>query len=146
MTRRKFTSIPLEISTIKEDGYHIFVNISIKDIPVRMLLDTGASRTVFDTDSIKKTVNGIEMEENEDKATGLGTNTVENFVAIIDYFKIGDLELNDLQVGVMDLKHVNISYNNIHILPVGGVLGSDLLVRYNGIIDLKKRELLLEID
>jgi len=140
------TSIPLEILHIKEDGYHIFVKITINGHDARMLLDTGASRTVFDMETIKMLHAGIEMEANEDKATGLGTNSVENYIAIVDSFAIGGLTISDFQVGVLDLSHVNTSYSNIDMPSIAGVVGSDLLVKYNAVIDFGKLMLLLEIE
>lgn len=139
----KLIKVPLEITCIKEDGYHIFINICVDGQKVRMLLDTGASRTVFDSTSIKNIHADIELEENEDKATGLGSDTVENFIAIIGSLSLGELEINDFQVGVLDLQHVNTSYERIDLLPIAGVLGSDLLVKYQAIIDLKEKVLKL---
>ena len=139
------TSIPLEILHIKDDGYHIFINIILNTQCVRMLLDTGASRTVFDKETLKKIHAGIDMELNEDKATGLGTNTVENYIAIIDNFSIGGLEIKKYQVGVLDLTHVNTSYTNIDMPHIAGVVGSDLLVKHKAVIDLGNLELLLDV-
>ncbi len=147
ITKRKMkskTSIPLEIQHIKEDGYHIFVMITINGQNVRMLLDTGASRTVFDMETIKMIHTGIEMEANEDRATGLGTNSVENYIAVVDIFAIGGLTIKDFQVGILDLSHVNTSYSNIDMPSIAGVVGSDLLVKYSAVIDLRKTMLFLE--
>jgi predicted aspartyl protease len=135
--------IPLYIIAIKEDGYHVFLEIKVNDQKVFMLLDTGASRTVFDMDTIKKIHAGIEMEENEDRATGLGTNTVENFVAVIDNLEIGELKIKNYETGVLDLTHVNTSYANINIPPIAGVFGSDLLMHFDAVISYKKKLLKL---
>ncbi len=136
-------SIPLEILTIREEGYHIFLPIKIFGQEVRMLLDTGASRTVFDEGIIKGISSELDLEENEDKATGLGSNTVDNFVAVIDLLEIGTLSVTDYQVGVLNLTHVNESYDNMGALPIAGVLGSDLLVKFKAVIDLEKEMLTL---
>ena len=135
----KQITLPLTITGIKEEGYHIFIDIGVDGQQVRMLLDTGASRTVFDSTSLKAIVSELEMEENEDKATGLGSDTVENFIAHIKELSLGELVLKDYQVGVLDLQHVNMSYERIDLLPIAGVLGSDILVKYQAVIDLKER-------
>ena len=109
-----------------------------------MLLDTGASRTVFDEAIIKGISSELDLEENEDKATGLGSNTVDNYVAVIDLLEIGTLSVTDYQVGVLNLTHVNESYENIGAASIAGVLGSDLLVKFKAVIDLEKEMLTLK--
>ena len=137
-------SIPLEILPIREEGFHIFIRIKIFGTEVRMLLDTGASRTVFDSTTVKGISADLEWEENEDKATGLGSNTVDNFVAIIDKMEIGTFIMEDYQVGVLDLAHVNESYGKMGAEPIAGVLGSDVLVKYKAVIDLEKEMVMLK--
>lgn len=135
--------IPLYIIAIKEDGYHVFLEVKINGHKVFMLLDTGASRTVFDMKTIKKIHEGIEMEENEEKATGLGSDSVENYVAEISTIKIGDIEVKNYESGIVDLTHVNESYKKIGIPSIAGVLGSDLLMRFDAVIYYKKKILKL---
>ena len=143
-TRKKYFDIPLEIVGIKEEGYHVFVNITTNGKPVRMLLDTGASRTVFDVETLKNLHAGLELEENEDKATGLGSDAVDNYIAILDEIGVGGLKVADYQVGLLDLQHVNQSYGRIGMPPIAGVMGSDLLMFFKAVISYKDEKLILE--
>src|ERR1039458_5084716 len=124
---KRSVEIPLYIAAIQSDGYHVFLEAKVNEHKVFMLLDTGASRTVFDLETIKTIHDGIELEENKDDATGLGTDSVKNFVATIEKLEIGNIELKNYEAGIIDLSHVNISYKRIDIPPIAGVLGSDLL-------------------
>jgi hypothetical protein len=143
MPRRKRSEVELFISDIREDGYHIFVYISVNGQYTRMLLDTGASRTVFDINWLKEGHSGIELEENEDKATGLGTNTVDNFIVFIDEILLSNCKLEHYQVGALDLTHVNMTYQAMGLPSIGGVLGSDILVAFDAIIDIGKKTLVM---
>ena len=122
---------------IREEGYHVFVEIKANGFPVRMLLDTGASRTVFDLAELKIIHSDIEMEENEDLATGLGSNQVQNFIASINEIQVGAFKLKEYSVGVLDLAHVNISYRHIGVEGIAGVLGSDILMYFRAVISYK---------
>ena len=57
---RKSNNIPLYIIPIQEDGFHVFLEASVNGHNIFMLLDTGASRTVFDLETIKSIHEGIE--------------------------------------------------------------------------------------
>ncbi len=142
--KKTIITLPIEVISIKDDGYHLFVEVLVNEQPVRLLLDTGASRTVFDTGVIQRVCADAELEENEDKATGLGSSQVENFIVILNKLALGDIQLTDYQTGVLNLSHVNISYGNMGFSPIGGVLGSDILMKFNAIIDYKKRSLFME--
>ena len=135
--------IPLEITGIKEDGHHVFINATVNGNSVRLLVDTGASRTVFDESTVKKIQEGVELELNEDKAVGLGSVELDNFIANLRHISIAGMEIKDLQIGVLDLSHVNESYGKINMPPIDGVLGSDVLVKYKAVIDFGKKEMTL---
>jgi predicted aspartyl protease len=137
--RKKKTEIDLHICDIREDGYHIFVYLKINGNYARMLVDTGASRTVFDIQALEEMQNGILLELNEDHATGLGSNAVENYIVIVDEISIGGtLKINEYQAGALDLQHVNLSYQSLGMPAIIGVLGSDILFKYDAIIDFGK--------
>ena len=138
------STIPLYIAAIQSDGYHVFLEAKVNGHKVFMLLDTGASRTVFDLETIKAIHDGIELEENEDNATGLGTDSVKNFVATIEKLELGTIKLNKYEAGIIDLSHVNTSYSKIDIPPIAGVLGSDLLVAFGAVINYEKKVLKLK--
>src|ERR1043166_4601771 len=130
--RRIIYELPLQIINIREEGFHVFLDIRVNGKPARMLLDTGASHTVFDIEMLKEMHAGIELHENEDKATGLGSSSVENFIAEISLLNLGGLRMADYSVGVMDLSHVNERYRHIGLPAIAGVLGSDILMEFKG--------------
>ena len=136
--------IPLHIETLNEDGCHVFVEGAAGGKPVRLLLDTGASRTVFDLQTLQTHHPDIHLEENEDLAIGLGTEGMENYMVTIENFVLGNHHLGTISAGALSIDHVNQSYEMVGLSPISGVLGSDLLLRHKAIIDYGKRELVLE--
>lgn len=109
-----------------------------------MLIDTGASKTVFDMVRFKKFVDENGFEKNEKLSTGLGTNSMETHSAIIKKIQFGDLTIKNLKTILLDLSHVNVSYSKLGLPDIDGVLGSDLMMEYNAIIDYKSKELKLK--
>ena len=141
------TRIPIEIIPLKGDGYHCFVNVIINGkIPARMILDTGASRTVFDYNMILKTELAGQLEANEEKATGLGTNTMEGFTLELDSLQLGEVEIRDYTAGILDISHVNETYEMIGLPGINGAIGSDVLFSYRAKIDYHKKTLCLSIN
>ena len=139
------TTLPIEIFPIEDDGFHLKIKILLNDKVARMILDTGASRTVFDETRITNYVNGELLEEQERLSSGLGTNTMVSKKVTIDKIQLGELELADYPATVLDLSHVNESYEKLEFEAVDGVLGGDILNDYRAIIDYDKEELTLTI-
>lgn len=140
--RNKISNIPLELKNIEEDGYHLMIEAQVNEQPVRLLVDTGASKTVFDKTRLKALVDeGAEenYEELEQLSTGLGTNSMQGQLAQLDSFKFGDVVIKDFPVVVLDMEHVNQSYEMLGDKGIDGVLGSDILKKYNAVIYFKKK-------
>ena len=144
--RRKGKShVFLYMVPLQEDSYHVFLDAKVNDKKIRLLLDTGASRTVLDKNYIMALDGDLNIEMNPEMATGLGSSQVENYMCELDSLELGDLRIENWQIGLLDLSHVNQSYANVGINGIEGVLGSDILIYYNAVINYKKKSLVLDI-
>ncbi len=135
------TIIPIEIFPIEDDGFHLKVSVMINGRPANLILDTGASCSVFDEVKIADYVKPESIVEQERLSSGLGTNTMESKKVEVGKFKIGAIEVDSYNAAVLDLTHINLSYEKLGLEPVVGVLGSDILVAYNAVIDYGEKVL-----
>jgi hypothetical protein len=113
----------------------------------RMLVDTGASRTVFDATEISGKLPQIELNEAERLSVGLGSSGIAGKIAMMGNLSFNGLKINNYTTMLLDLSHVNASYSELGIEPIDGVLGSDLMHElgaiinfYNETITLNKRK------
>src|SRR6186713_1633185 len=139
------TLIPLHIKTIEEGNYHVFVRIKVGRYASNLLLDTGASKTVFDHEAILRFIRDKDIKEYESESVGLGSSGIKTEVAVIKNVRLGEIKLKEFEVAVLNLSHVNVTYKQLKIDPIDGVLGSDFLMKYNAIINYKKSELQLSV-
>ena len=136
--------INLDIREIEKKNYHVFVELRVNDIPCRLLLDTGASKTVFDAEKILLFVEEKNIKIHESLSIGLGTDQMETKVVKLKNVVLNKFHKHKMEVAVLPLSHVNTSYQNMQIPEIDGVLGSDFLMKYKAIIDYKKHRLTLE--
>ncbi len=134
--------IPIKIVKL-EDGLHLLISIRINGKKGRVLIDTGASHTVFDKSKISRFLKLEKLESHEKLSTGLGTNAMKSHLVVIEKIEIGRLPISKYKSVVIDLSHVNTAYAQLKIKPIDGVLGSDLLRKYQAVIDYGKRKLTL---
>jgi len=140
---KRTTNIPIDKVIIEDDGSHLLVKSKINGKVARLLIDTGASRSVFDIERIKLYVSEKSFPDHDKLSTGLGTNSMPTSKITLKSLKIGDLVLENFPAVLLDLQHVNGTYNTLGHSAIEGVIGNDILVRYNATINYKKMVLTL---
>lgn len=140
----KKIKIPIEVVSLQEEGFHLFVKGKINELALHLLIDTGASKTVLDKNFLSLHLPELKLESNEQLTTGVGNNTIQTEITKINNLSIGELKIGNYEVAVLDLKHVNDTYSLIGLTAIHGVIGCDLLVEFNSSLNLKKKSLTLK--
>lgn len=139
------TLVPLTLLNLEDDGVHLLVEVVIFNKRFTAVLDTGASRTVFDKTIIEEYANHEHIVLSEHLSTGLGTNTMESYTLVIPELTLGELTLNDYKVALLDLSSINIAYATLELEPVLGVIGGDLLNKHKAVINYETATLSLTL-
>lgn len=137
------TIIPIHLLFIEDAGYHLHVKAKVNGKTVTLLIDTGASKTVFDKGRILRFADEESFLTLEKLSTGLGTTMMETQSTVLKKFQVGKLNIANFETIVIDLSHVNLTYAKLDLPAIDGVLGSDLMVKHHAIIDYKKKEMKL---
>jgi|ERR1043165_9560778 hypothetical protein len=140
------TTIPFKIIDISGEGFHLMLKVKINGKPASLIIDTGASKSVFDKARIAKFVKKESFQAHESLSSGLGTNSMTSEITTIKKLRIGGLEVENYKTVVLDLSHVNVSYEQVGLKPVDGVLGSDILLQHHAVIDYEKKTLKLKFN
>ena len=142
--RRTF-HIPLSIVELEPDNYHLICRGRINGHPLRLIIDTGASHSCFDTHFITSIQQDAEMTENDGLSVSIGSDDFASHITILKQFKLGQFELTDYQVVLLDLIHVNQAYLTLKLPTIQGIIGSDFLRRYGAVIDYQTLTMTIRI-
>lgn len=143
MSVSRRTSLPIEVLSIDESGFHLCVSVTVNRKRCRLVLDTGASRTVFDQAEITHFVKEGTTEIEGRMSAGLGTDQMQTHSVLLKTFKLGRVTLTDFEALALDLAVLNSSYETLGHGKVIGVLGSDILNAHRAVIDFGKKRLTL---
>ncbi|MBE6338876.1 MAG: clan AA aspartic protease [Lentimicrobiaceae bacterium] len=138
-----YIEVPINIISIEGDGFHIIAEGLINGKSARFVVDTGASRTVFDKERILAYIDNPEFNEKEGLSAGIGGTDISSFIFKLEELSFGELSVKDYQAVAMDLSNVNNSYAMLNIPPVDGVLGGDLLYKHKAVISYKLKKMRL---
>ena len=140
---RRYIEVPLQLLDIEGEGFHIMVQGRIHGKEALFLIDTGASRSVFDPKTISSFIDDIKFEKKEGMTAGVGSSDLESSTFVIDRFSIGDLEITDYEAVALDLENIHEMYAKLNLPHIDGIMGGDLLRRYKAVINYRCKKLRL---
>jgi hypothetical protein len=140
---RRYIEVPLQLLDIEGEGFHIMVQGRIHGKEALFLIDTGASRSVFDPKTISSFIDDIQFEKKEGMTAGVGSSDLESSTFVIDRFSIGDLEITDYEAVALDLENIHEMYAKLNLPHIDGIMGGDLLRRYKAVINYRCKKLRL---
>ncbi len=135
--------IPIRIIELDTDNFHPLVSGVFADgANVTWVIDTGASKTVFDK-SLSEKYMLLENENEEVHSAGIGEKPLETQTGKLNIFYLGKMKIEMEKVALLDLSHINILYSKATPLKVCGLIGGDFLMKHKAIIDYKRKLLVL---
>ena len=132
---------PLTLINLQDDGFHLLVEIVVFGKKCFAVLDTGASRSVFDMALIKNNISELAYSEETQATTLFATSST--IQATIPKIKMGRLVIHDYETVALDLESVNQAYDQMGHPLIAGIIGSDVLLKYQAVINYKKLKLFL---
>lgn len=132
-----FVAVPLHVNAVG----HFELAAAVNGHDARLVLDTGASHTVFATASAERF--GLTMTPSTERAHGVGaSNSASSTITVAD-LRLGAAQLHNVAARAIDLGHVNRALESRGAAPVDGALGADLLRPAEAIIDYARATLYL---
>jgi putative NADPH-quinone reductase len=135
------TFLPIKLLKIENDGFHLLTEVLINGRKALVIVDTGASRSAFDRERIRKFVKQKKFRRNAQLASGIGTNTMRSHMITFRTLALGKIILKNYVAVLLDLSHVNKAYARLKISSVDGIIGSDLLKKHKAVVDYGKKTL-----
>ena len=134
-------TVPLRLINLQDDGFHLLVEIVIFGEAGYAVVDTGASRSVFDKTLVERHIISEEHTETQPSTENYATtlfSTSSTAVATIPALSVGKLKIKNYVSIALDLQSVNDTYEHFGHPRIAGILGGDILIRYHAKIDYKK--------
>lgn len=138
------TKIPIEIISIENEGFHLIIQGKINNKTSNLIIDTGASKSVFNSN-----LSGIQKGESsylsqaDINTTSFLSDEIPSVSGIIKEFQVGSLKKHNYEVTFIDIEHINKLYHASVGKTIDGLIGNDLLIKHQAIIDYSNSTLIL---
>jgi hypothetical protein len=140
---RRYIEVPLQLLDIEGEGFHIMVKGTIHGKEANFLIDTGASRSVFDPKTISSFIDDIRFEKKEGMTAGVGSSDLESSTFQIDVFSLGEMEIRDYEGVALDLENIHEMYGNLSLPHIDGIIGGDILKRHKAVVNYRSKKIRL---
>ncbi len=128
---------------VRNQTGHLQLAGSLNGQPVDLLVDTGASATVVDLGYCQS--HGIPIKQTAAQGGGAGSAALAIYALEGAELQIGGSPIPPAKVRAIDLSHVNESLIRKGAGPIQGVVGADLLLRHEAVIDYANLSLFLRL-
>jgi len=136
-------SIPIEIVELENESFHLLISCTLNGEQCGdMVIDTGASKTVFDRNFVLN-YQHKDVDEEDLQSCGLGGEDIDSDLVEIKSLGFGDFQSETLNVVLIDLSNINKMYQKYCQRQICGLLGSDFLLNHQAVIDYQKSQLIL---
>jgi predicted aspartyl protease len=133
-----FRRIPMHVS----DGFNLYVDGSVNGQKAKLMVDTGAFATLLHTRFVRRM--RIPLRDTPFSSSGVNLKQRGVQMATISRLSIGSMNFERKDVGVINLEGLIHGGLLDASPPVVGLLGSEILRRYHGIIDFGTKSLYLK--
>lgn len=140
---RRYIETPIQLLDIEGEGFHIMVKGTIHGKEANFLIDTGASRSVFDPKTISSFIDNLQFEKKEGMTAGVGSSDLESATFVINCLTFGELEVTNYEGVALDLENIHEMYAKLHLPHIDGIIGGDLLHKYKAVINYRSKKLRL---
>ena len=122
---------------LEREGNYVFLTLNSGTEPIRLLVDTGASRTAIGTKTADRLK--LQVKDSAEQAFGAGDNSIAIQDANIDALTIGKAQFQKIECVVMPLEYLA-TYSKT---GVDGILGADCLEASGAVISIAESIIIL---
>ncbi len=133
---RGFVAVPLHTNAVG----HFELAAEVNGRAARLVLDTGASHTVFATASAERL--GLLTTPSTVRASGVGSDHATAMTTVGE-LRLGAVRLHELAARTFDLGHVNRALEAKGAPAIDGAIGGDVLRSAEAVIDYARATLYL---
>ena len=129
---------------LSDGGCQLFLGGHIGRKKLRFLIDTGASRTVFDEEALLKRFPDIYFHPGDVITVGFQDQLANSREVEIIGLKFGRILIATFDAIAVDLGYVNKTYSKFGLPPIHGIIGSELLIRHKAVMNFSRQTLCLK--
>ena len=131
-------SIPFKILSTN----HIIIDATVNNVDGKFLIDTGASNSCIDLNKSEKFK--LNYGKSAEQASSATDEIKDTYISKKNSLLIDKYYIHDFDIILFNMEHVIKSLLVKDEIEIDGIIGADILIKYNCCIDFKENTLLIK--
>ena len=121
---------------------HIIIDAEVNNVGGKFLIDTGASNSCIDLSKSEKFK--LNHRKSDEQASSATDEIKETYISKKNSLLIGEFYINDFDIILFNMQHVIKSLLDKDEIEIEGIIGADILIKYNCCIDYRENKLVVK--
>ena len=123
---------------------HLVTDCQVNGVSAKFIIDTGASNSCIDSNSVEKFKIKI---ENYDEQASSATEKIKNmYISKGNSIDIVGFSIENLKLFVFDMGHINETLKENESIKIHGIIGNDIMNRHEAIISFLEKKIYLKLN
>ena len=121
---------------------HIIIDAAVNNVGGKFLIDTGASNSCINLNKSEKF--RLNYGKSDEQASSATDEIKDTFISKKNLLIIDKYSINDFDIILFNMEHVIKALLDKDEIEIDGIIGADILIKYNCCIDFKENTLLIK--
>tara|TARA_B100000963_G_scaffold328362_1_gene316794 strand:- start:9268 stop:9702 length:435 start_codon:yes stop_codon:yes gene_type:complete len=123
---------------------HLVTDCQVNGVSAKLIIDTGASNSCIDSNSVEKFKIKI---ENYDEQASSATEKIKNmYISQENSIDIVGFSIENLKLFVFDMGHINETLKENESIKIHGIIGNDIMSKHEAIINFTENKIYLKLN
>ena len=123
---------------------HLVTDCLFKGVSAKRIIDTGASNSCIDSNSSE--IVKVKVENCDEQASSATEKIKNMFISKNNSINIVGFDIKNFKLFVFDMNHINENLRENESIKINGIIGNDILNKYEAIINFALKKIYLKSD
>ena len=123
---------------------HLVTDCLVNGVSAKLIIDTGASNSCIDSNSSE--IFKVKVENCDEQASSATEKIKNMFISKNNSINIVGFDIKNFKLFVFDMNHINENLRENESIKINGIIGNDILNKYEAIINFALKKIYLKSD
>ncbi len=123
---------------------HLVADCLINGVSAKLIIDTGASNSCIDSNSVKKFK--IKIENYNEQASSATEKIKNMYISKENSINLVGFSIENLKLFVFDMNHINETLKENEPIKIHGIIGNDIMNKHEAIISFSEKKIYLKLN
>jgi len=123
---------------------HLVADSLVNGVSAKLIIDTGASNSCIDSNSVEKFK--IKIENYYEPASSATQKIKKMYISKENSIDIAGFSIENLKLFVFDMDHINETLMENESIKIHGIIGNDIMSKHEAIVSFSEKKIYLKLD